>query len=266
MKTLRFLGVALFAVLLNFCLSGCSKGDDDNSGPKNWTCVFTLNDQNFKAGDTIHVVDKCSKYRLIWQDAKGEVDVTNCQIDDYDLDIIYGDSQYMNIFEFRISGLGKTKVTLHDYNTNQDFFFYLVVDPIDLKEHFEITGPTSDYLVNDRLLDGPFICLRLSKEINEFREDGYVKIKTFGTNRGMKAASTGSSGNGYWVTNYKTVSWNSELGIGSAVEDGKTYVGKTTTKNVTYWAFTLDYRDQTHEIRRYGDSKVFLWDGEWDDK
>lgn len=265
MNTMRLFGMIFLTLLLNFCLSACGKSDDDNnSESKRWDCVFSLNYQDIKVGDTIHVVDRLTKYKLTWRDANGVADVTNTQIIEYDTNIIYYDGQYMNSFDFYVNGLGKSKIILHDYITNQDFFFYIVVDPIDLKEHFEIYGPTSDYLVNNKVLEGPFICLKLSKEINQFRERGYVEIKSFGSDKeGMKTASVGSSGNGYWTTKYKTGSWNSELGIGTAEEDGKTYVGKIDIKTAAYWAFKLDYRGQSHEIRRYGDSKVFLWDGEW---
>ena len=264
MKTLRLVGVAFLTVLLNFCLSGCGKsGDDNNSESKKWNCVFTLNGQDVKVGETIHVVDKLTKYTITWKDANGVADVTNAQIIEYDLNIINGDSEYMNSFDFYVKGLGKSKVILHDYITDQDYFFYIEVDPIDLKEHFEINGPHIDYLINDKVVDGPFISLKLSKEISGFLQMGYVDIISFGSDKGMKTASVGSSGNGYWATNYKTVSWNSELGIGTLEEDGKTYVGKINIKTAAYWAFKLDYRGQSHEIRRYGDSKVFLWDGEW---
>lgn len=251
MKTLRLVGVALLTVLLNFCLSGCGKsGDDNNSESKKWNCVFTLNGQDVKVGETIHVVDKLTKYTITWKDANGVADVTNAQIIEYDLNIINGDSEYMNSFDFYVKGLGKSKVILHDYITDQDYFFYIEVDPIDLKEHFEINGPHIDYLINDKVVDGPFISLKLSKEINDFRRMGYVDIISFGSDTGMKAAN---ADNGYWPS-----VWDTEKG-----EQGRTYVGKIGNQTATYWAFKIDYRGQSHEIRRYGDSKVFLWDGEW---
>jgi hypothetical protein len=251
MKTLRLVGVAFLTVLLNFCLSGCGKsGDDNNSESKKWNCVFTLNGQDVKVGETIHVVDKLTKYTITWKDANGVADVTNAQIIEYDLNIINGDSEYMNSFDFYVKGLGKSKVILHDYITDQDYFFYIEVDPIDLKEHFEINGPHIDYLINDKVVDGPFISLKLSKEINDFRRMGYVDIISFGSDTGMKAAN---ADNGYWPS-----VWDTEKG-----EQGRTYVGKIGNQTATYWAFKIDYRGQSHEIRRYGDSKVFLWDGEW---
>ena len=126
MKTLRLVGVAFLTVLLNFCLSGCGKsGDDNNSESKKWNCVFTLNGQDVKVGETIHVVDKLTKYTITWKDANGVADVTNAQIIEYDLNIINGDSEYMNSFDFYVKGLGKSKEILHDYITDQDYFFYI---------------------------------------------------------------------------------------------------------------------------------------------
>ena len=101
MNTMRLFGMTFLTLLLNFCLSACGKSDDDNnSESKRWDCVFSLNYQDIKVGDTIHVVDRLTKYKLTWRDANGVADVTNTQIIEYDTNIIYYDGQYMNSFDF----------------------------------------------------------------------------------------------------------------------------------------------------------------------
>ena len=252
MKTLRLVGVAFLTVLLNFCLSGCGKsGDDNNSESKKRNFTFDLDGQKFKVGDTIHVVDGFTEYHLTWEDTNGfSADVDDDYISDYNFNIINLDKQYNNTIYFYVNDLGVSKMVLYDFKTDQEYFFYIAVDPIDLKEHFEITGPHIDYLIDEKVVDGPFIVLKLSEKINDFRRMGYVDIISFGSDTGMKAAN---ADNGYWPS-----VWDTEKG-----EQGRTYVGKIGNQTATYWAFKIDYRGQSHEIRRYGDSKVFLWDGEW---
>ena len=268
MKTLRFLGMALFAVLVCVNFASCGGSDDENAESSvNWNPYFWFDGNSSKyvqSGAEYHYTDDLREHDIrISADKNIEADK---RTEFLRHDIYFDTEGPINIIRENPDGVlikferpGTGKLIAHDYTDNRRYFINIVIDEADLKNNVKIYQKQDDGWFDENRVfhDGPFLRIKTTEKLTNFGTSGRFKIKSFGSN---KAVHEPSQLDKKWATATK------ENSNGTYSYDGDYYMGKVniSNNNVEYWFYQFTYGSKQHEVRQYIGSDKCLWDGEWD--
>lgn len=265
MKTLRLIGMGLFAVLVCVNFASCGGSDDENAESSvNWNPYFWFDGNSSKyvqSGAEYHYTDDLREHDIrISADKNIEADK---RTEFLRHDIYFDTEGPINIIREIPNGVlikferpGTGKLIAHDYTANQKYYIDIVVKAIDVKNNITIYQKENDgwYDENRNFHDGPFLRIKTTDAFSKFGVNGRLKIVSFGSDSKEFKPSKEDFG---WSTDLKS------NGDGSYSYNGDFYMGKVNTTRVNYWFYKFVYGSTLHEVRKYNGSDKCLWNGEW---